>query len=324
MDYGDILTRGWRITWNNKFLWVLGFLAALGSAGGGSNSGSSVSQSIGSGEVTPEELLALGGIAAAVTCLALIIGIVLWLLSLVGKGGLISAVDRLDDGDILTFSEAFAAGTSRLGRLVGMTLLLWLPFILIALIVGVIAVAGAIAAIGGTVALSEAGEFISNPEVAFAALGTFGLCIAILICILVPLVIQFIYAFALRGLVLQELGAMDSIRHGWRVLRDNTGEIVLLALLFFVIGLVYSAVVFAIIFPASLLLVIPTISIATQGGAPGVGEIVLLAGGAICLGLLGAVLNSIITAWRSASFTLAYKQFVGKSAKPITADPIVE
>ena len=30
MDYVDTIKRGFAHTWNNKFMWVLGFLAALG------------------------------------------------------------------------------------------------------------------------------------------------------------------------------------------------------------------------------------------------------------------------------------------------------
>jgi len=30
IDIMDTLQRGWRLTWNNKWLWLLGFLAALG------------------------------------------------------------------------------------------------------------------------------------------------------------------------------------------------------------------------------------------------------------------------------------------------------
>ena len=35
MDYGNLLKRSWDIVWHNKFMFILGFLAALGS--GGSN-----------------------------------------------------------------------------------------------------------------------------------------------------------------------------------------------------------------------------------------------------------------------------------------------
>ncbi|MGD8904906.1 MAG: hypothetical protein PVI67_15190, partial [Anaerolineae bacterium] len=49
MDYGKILTRAWEITWRWKILWILGFLAALGSGGGGGSSSGSSSYS-GGGE----------------------------------------------------------------------------------------------------------------------------------------------------------------------------------------------------------------------------------------------------------------------------------
>ena len=36
MDYGKVLGRAWEITWRWKALWILGFLAGLGSGKGGS------------------------------------------------------------------------------------------------------------------------------------------------------------------------------------------------------------------------------------------------------------------------------------------------
>ena len=35
MDYGQLFRRGWEIVWQNKYLFVLGFLAALGAGGNG-------------------------------------------------------------------------------------------------------------------------------------------------------------------------------------------------------------------------------------------------------------------------------------------------
>jgi hypothetical protein len=33
MNYGDLLSRAWKIVWNNKYMFLLGFLAAFGSGG---------------------------------------------------------------------------------------------------------------------------------------------------------------------------------------------------------------------------------------------------------------------------------------------------
>ncbi len=57
-------------------------------------------------------------------------------------------------------------------------------------------------------------------------LGTAGFVFLCLLCLLIPLtlVLNLIYAFAYRGIVLRDMAVMDSIRHGWRVVRENVLE----------------------------------------------------------------------------------------------------
>ena len=43
MDFGEVLTRAWQITWRYKGLWVLGLLAGCGTGGGGGGGGGSPS-----------------------------------------------------------------------------------------------------------------------------------------------------------------------------------------------------------------------------------------------------------------------------------------
>lgn len=312
MDYGEIISRGWRITWNNKFLWVLGFLAALGSAGSNFSSGSNTGQQFDSGDFDPQMLASIGAIFVLVACFVLIVLLVLWLVSLVARGGLISAVARLDDGEKVTLGEAFGAGTGRVGSLVGLSLLLWAPFIIL-VILGFVAAGFAIAGAVGSAAINGMPDS-ADMEAIFASLGIFFACFGLLACLLVPvgIALQFVYAFAIRGLMLQGLGVVDSIRHGWRVLRENLSEIVLLALLFLVIGIVYGIAVAIVILPLSLIFIVPVIGTAMSGGELGALGIALIAGGAICLGVFGALLNSILVTWRSATFTLAYREFTQK------------
>lgn len=323
MDYSELISRGWRITWNNKFLWVLGFLAALGSASSNfSSSGSNFSQQASDANLSPEMIAGIGAAAALIGCVALVVGLVFWLLSLVSRGGLISAVARIDDGEKVTLGEAFGAGTGKIGPLVGMSLLLWLPFIVLTILGVVGAIIGIAASAGGAAAT---GAFESgDPGAIVGALGIFFACFGIMFCLLVPvgLVLQFVYAFAIRGLMLQGLGVMDSIRHGWQVLRANLNEILLLALLFFVIGLLYGIAVAIVILPLSLVLIVPIMGVGMAGGDFGGAEIALLVGGGICLGILGAVLNSILTTWRSATFTLAYREFTRDVGK-VEMEPVL-
>src|SRR5689334_24962478 len=99
LDFGTILARAWKITWENKVLWIFGILAGLGS--GGSNFSSRFSNFWnGSGgrpnlpprverffdNTEPAMLFAiLGGIA----CLVIILALIVLALSIIGRGGLI-------------------------------------------------------------------------------------------------------------------------------------------------------------------------------------------------------------------------------------------
>ena len=54
MDYGKLFRRGWEIVWQNKYLFILGFLAALGGGGGG-NSGSNFNYNVPGGNDFPAD-----------------------------------------------------------------------------------------------------------------------------------------------------------------------------------------------------------------------------------------------------------------------------
>jgi uncharacterized membrane protein len=114
--------------------------------------------------------------------------------------------------------------------------------------------------------------------------------------------------------MLKQLGVVASIRHGWQVVRDNVGDVILLIIAFLVIGFLFGlvAVVFAI--PFAFLAFIPFIMDVIQGNefTFSVTQVVSLAFGGICLGLISAAVNSIVTAYRSATVTLAYQQFAQK------------
>lgn len=314
MDYGELISRAWRITWNNKFLWVLGFLAALGGAGGGGSGGRTTWTS---DQFNLPDFARVTALLGGLICLALIIGLVLWLLSLVAKGGLISAAWRLDAGEKLTLGEAFGAGTRYLGRLIGVTLLLYGPLIIL-----VIAAAATVAAaVGGWFTIAELSD-LANPDTLPVGIGFAVLCVLGLLCLLAPvgLVITFIYPFAIRGAVLQDLGVTDSIGHGWRVLRQNLAEIILLAILFLVINVIFGIAVGIVLLPLTLVVFAPMAAMGFDGRSFGPLEVVLLVGAGLCLGILGAALQSILTTWQSTTFTLAYKQFTGKQAEIVAPE----
>ncbi len=318
MDYMGTLRRGWEIAWNNKWLWILGFLAALG---GGGSFGSSSNYSVGSGDVsgtppniTPEMMSAIIGGAFLILCIAFIVGILLWLVSLASRGGLITAVSELDHGQKTRFGTAFRQGWRRVLPLVGMTLVLYAVPIILAIIL--------IIGFAGSVISAVAAGTSGNSDALSALLGTAGVVFLCLLCLLVPLsiVLSLIYPFAYRGMMLQNMGVMDSIRHGWAVLRSHLGDILVLGLIFFVIGFVLGLIaagIFGLLGLGSGLF-----GALMSGQQPTSAQIAAAVVGSLVAAVVFAIVSAIFTAWRSATFTLAYEQWTGKDVLKDSAAPM--
>ncbi|MCB8979825.1 MAG: hypothetical protein H6657_20635 [Ardenticatenaceae bacterium] len=316
MDYGNLFRRSWDIVWQNKYLFILGFLAALGGGGRGNNFNYSFPNSSSSGSPNiPADAFAefrdfwaqYGGMVLGLLCFLFILGIVFWLVRLAAQGGLIESVNRIEAGEKMSFGKAFSAGVARIWSLVGLNLLLNLPFILVGLIFAGISVS--ILAAG-----SNSGMFAGNASPFFGLMA----CVGLLACVLIPLgiVIAIIQPFAQRGLMLKQLGVVESIRHGWQVVRENIGDVILLGVAFLMIGFLFGFLTFVVTVPLAFLAAGPFILDAIQGNeiAFGVTEVASLAFGGICLGLLAAAVNSALTTYRSATVTLAYQYFVEKQA----------
>ncbi|MBK8987888.1 MAG: hypothetical protein IPM39_17775 [Chloroflexi bacterium] len=250
MDYGQVIADAWRITWNNKYLWVLGFLAALTSVG---SSGNSSRYSFGEGDfANPDQAMRMGALALGLVCIFGIIGIILWLVSIAARAGLVDAVNRLDDGETLTLGKAFAAGRQAMWRLLGVYIITYLPLILVGFVVTIVA----IVATGGAVAMSTIAQ---NPDELLTGgmaggLGLLALCLCLFVCAPIPVgfVLSFVAEFGVRATVINKLRVTDSIRHGWQVFRANLGPVILLSILLFVIGIMVGLVLSMIMLPVAL------------------------------------------------------------------------
>lgn len=323
MDYGNVFSRAWRICWNNKYLFVLGFLAALGagSSGGAPNFNYSFSE----GQAPPiapenfDRILALiGPIVGALICLGLILAIVMWLIRLAAQAGLISSVARHDRGESSSLGESLSAGLSRLWQFLGLNLLVYLPFWIVGAVffgIGIFAFGAAVAsALAGT-----GGEELGAMSGGFALLG---LCVVALTCLLIPLfaVASVVYAFAQRAIVLQDMSVMQSVGHAWRFVRDNVGDVLLLIIFLVVISVLYSALVSIILIPLGFLALGPAVIDLISGVQLQAIDVAFAIGGAIILGIIGALLNAIFIAFRSASVTLAYQDLLGKPVEK-TVEP---
>jgi len=317
VDYTELITRSWNIVWKNRALWVLGFLAGL--AANGIRTSNNYSSN--SSEMSPEMMATLGAMVLLFSCVAIIIAVVMWVLGVVARGGLIGSVWALDDDETatLTVGEALQPGMKAFWRMVGVNILLYLPVWLFSMAMVVVIVVMA----GGTAVFAS---IASNPDDVFNIIGPgfamMGFLFCILLCLMIPLgiVLQLIQEFAVRGTVVRNLGVVDSIKHGWEVLRGNVGEILLLGLLFVGVGIAASMAVGVVMLPLAFLAMAPLMGSMYSGG-----EMSMLTGfWMLCSGLgmtiIGAILLSVFTAWRSAAFTLAYKQFTGKHVESASDD----
>jgi hypothetical protein len=230
MDYGSILSRAWNIIWTHKFLIVLGLLVALGSGvGSGTSSGINYSFDREGGDFQfgpmPPDVFGDPGFAGpqmpvglivVLFLLALAVAVVVWAISTIARGGLISGVGTIDSGGTSSFGQAWAAGWRRGWTLLGIGIVPALPGLLLLVLAG-------LGVIGYTVSAGTMGY----PRMGLAAI------VGIVACIAVPvaLVLELLRTFANRACMLEGLGVVDSYRRGLGVLGENLGSALVLFLI---------------------------------------------------------------------------------------------
>jgi len=178
------------------------------------------------------------------------------------------------------------------------------PFLLfMALIVGFIGMAGGAALLAGS---------MEDPSAIGAGIGGLALVFLCLLCLLIPFLIalSLIYAFAFRGIVLRNMGVMESIRHGWGVLRGNLGEIIILGLAFVLVNIVIGFVILALLVPLGLVVGVPLVMLGETNATALQGLLAVL--GVIVGLVVVALISAITTAWQSSTFTVAYLRWTGK------------
>jgi hypothetical protein len=251
MDYSGLLRRALEIVTRYPFLILMGVLAALsgGIGGGGSNTNFRFGDNqqpefqqpnmpdMGQFRMPEFEQMgpAVGAVAVllpVILCFALIIGIILWAIGTIARGGLVAGVDAIENGGSPTFSDTWRAGWNRARSLLGISLIPAIPgLILFAAGVGSFITAGGMGAIfGGDVGMPVGVGLLSM--------------LGVLACIALPfaLVLGLLRTFAERACMIEGLSAVDSYRRGVEVLMANLGNAVILFVIQIVIGIVIGIV----------------------------------------------------------------------------------
>lgn len=315
MDFGSILSDTWRITWKNKVFWVLGILAGCSASGRGSNAqfssgfrgwnfeGTDLDNFQFHFEGAPElenffnsiNTEAIVATGLVLLCVAIFFSLVFLVLGVIGQGGLIAGFGQADQGASLTLADVFNLGVKHFWKLLGIRITFWIVGILIAFI-ALIAVVG----------------------IAIFTLGLGLLCLLPLLCLLVPIGIgvDSYITLTMVAAVDEELGVVDAFRRAWEVVKQNLGQVLIMALILVIGGGIVGLILFApfvgVAFPALI-----GVAIGEDAAlATGFTTSVLLA---LCAFPFILVLQGILTTYITGAWTLTYRRLTGKEAVVETA-----
>lgn len=326
MGYGDIIKRAWSITWRYRALWVLGLFAGVtgASSGGGSGGGNSGYSSSGSGSgsgasidefmraldpaLLAERFIPLLPVVIAVTVLLVAIGFVLWVLGIAARGGLIQAVNAIEETRPFKLGTAWEAGFSRFWPLLGLSLLLGLPMALLAITLAL------------ALALPLLGTLASGADPTPAAFMPFCglLVIGLPLLIVGGVILGSMRVLGERSIMLDGTGVFASAGGAWRTFRTRIKDT--LIMWFINLGLnIASSIAVAI---PLVIIVVAAIVPAVFSARSGSWTTVAVAAG-IALLLVTLLLMAYTAIWgtfTSALWTVFYRRLTGREV--LVAAPV--
>jgi hypothetical protein len=317
MDYGRVLTRAWEITWRWKILWILGFLAALGSGSGGGGTSSYTTSSndwpYGWGYTYHEPYIPPGLIAAIIglACLAVIIAIALWVVSVIARGGLIAGVQQVEEQEHTSFGLAWRAGARRFWTLFGIGILTAIPMIILVVAAIVVLV---------MMFVGSGFAFTSSDAAGATGIVTSILCSCGFCCglIIVSIILQQIRIYAERAAIVEDLGWIEAFTRGWNVLKANLGPTIIYWLIFFAIGIALFIIIGVVLTATAF----PFVALVANID-PGPWLFAPICAGGLVFMIVGALVSAIVQTYTSATWTLAYREMIGLSGPP-AAEPVEE
>jgi len=316
MHYTDLIQRAWQITWRYKVLWIFGILLALASGGGGSGGGGSSSGG-GRGFAVPPmpglQFLDPGLIfafSALCCCLLLILVIALTVVRYVARTALYRGVDQIEAaGAAPTWREGFRLGWSnRAFRLWLLDLVVWIPFVLVALV---------LLALGATPLLLL---IIDNPVArGIGIAGTVGLELLIVgLLIIAAILLSALGQFWSREIAITDRNLGESITTGYRLVGGRLKDVSVMWLLMAAIGLGFGLVMLPIFF------VVFMLALAVGGGLGY--ALFRLTDSVLWAALVGLppfllimlvplmLIQGVYLVFESSTWTLTYREVAGRGA----------
>jgi hypothetical protein len=307
MNYGEVLTRAWKIIWKFKVLWIFGILASCGT--GGSGRGNNFSYQLSNGDLPPQAQQFFANsdrffnnywwVIALLISLICVLVIVAIFLSTIGKIALIKGTLKAEAGaERMGFIELFNESTPYFWRVFGLSLLFFVISFVVITSGILIAVMGAIATFG--IAL---------------------FCLIPLCCLMIPVfwAVWVILEQAYIAIVVEDRGVIDGLTRGWEVVKTRWEPMLVMAVILIfggaILGFIISIPLFIILFPLFFML-----------GVSGSSNMAPLAIGGICFLVYLPVLilaSGIIKAYVQSAWTLTFLRVTGNgsASEPVPAEP---
>ena len=323
MRFGEIIRRAWHITWRYRWLWILGMFAGItGGTGGGGGSGgsSSYSKPFGSGTGgSSADLPDMHSVLAAaqhwlpfiliVLLLLFLIGIAFAIISIGARGGLVWAVNEIEEGRAPTLGESWNAGFGRFWSIFGLGVLLQLPIVLAGLLMALLV----LAPIVGPLMRGD------SPDAAMVVAPVCGvLAIGLPLLFVAGLVLGVMYITGVRFVVLDGMGTTHAAGESWRALRARLGDHALMYVISFGLSL---AAGFALAIPIIVLSVVTIVPAVVAAMSKSWGVFAALIGVfTLLIVMLGLAFSAVWGTFTSAMWTIFFRRLTGREV--VAAMPV--
>ena len=214
IDYWDLVTRSIKFAWKYKFLWFFGFFA---SASGG-NIGQWTEEG---GEWIRDFFMQHLGLLLIIIIAAVVLWLVFLVMNIISTGGLIRSASDANHGRPISFVSTWRAGLDVFWRLLGLTLLAILTFLVVTAVCVVPIVLSIIGGAAGAAIAVVIGAVLFFPYIAFAFL------------------LAFTVTYAEREIAIHGADVFTAIRDGWELTKRFFWQSMLAWLVMLLAGLVY-------------------------------------------------------------------------------------
>lgn len=326
MDFGEILSKAWKIIWKHKILWLFGLLASCGAQGGGGGMGGSSRMNNnmprnGPGGAPMRDVppwmqdfffqiqrgfedgtiwIYIVLIFMALIFISFVLSVIFLLLRTVGKIGLTRGAWKADEGqETLTFSELLGEVQHYFWRV-----------LLFSVILAVLGFLGGIILILPTLLL-----------VVFT-LGCGLLCL-IPIWIAASWFISALVELVIVAILGEDLDILKAVERAWKILTGNLGAVALMTLILFlgrmIVGVLTALPILLVIAPA-------VIGILAEAKAATVIGLLISGMGLMIYIVVAIFVNSVVESYFSTAWTLVFRRLTGRGADetPAPADDAPE